>query len=464
MEKFILRDYQKAAVKAGLEIIKSKKNGLLVLPTASGKSLVIAEIVKKSGLKTIVLQPSVEILKQNLEKLKAFGMKDIGIFSASMDEKTIGKVTVATIGSISKHAARFKSFGLIIVDEADLVNSKGGQYEDLITSLGIPVIGTTATPYRMKYYINSFGNKEPVVESRILTRTRPRIFSTINHITQIPDMFKMGYLSPLKYDIIGSYDSRKIKNNSTGQGYDDNSLLSYNKAQNIVSKIVETVKDSTANHILVFTQFREESESVIKELKKYNITCKEISGESKKKERDDILKEFRSGKICVVNVGVLVAGYDFPELDHIVIGKPTKSLRLFTQICGRGLRVAKGKKHCLLSDLCDNVKRFGEINSFVFEDPSGKGLWRLKSNKGYLTGVNLINGMDLEANRNKITKKDTATEKSGEILIPFGKYNGTKLHKLDLDYMIWCAENFDEENKWKSIFKNEIDRRRNGYK
>jgi len=456
--KFKLREYQKNAVAAGMEIIKTKKNGLLVLPTASGKSLVIAEIVKQSALKTIVLQPSVEILKQNLEKIKAFGMTDIGIFSASMDEKTIGETTIATIGSIIKHKDRFKRFKLIIVDEADLVNSKGGQYEDFITSLGVPVIGLTATPYRMRYYMNSFGNGEPVVESRILTRTRPRIFSTIKHITQIPEMFDMGYLCPLKYETENTYDSKKIKSNSTGQGYDEKSLLNYNNNQNIVSKIVDTVKKSTAKHILIFTQFREESELVINNLAALNIKCEEVSGVTKKKDRDNILTEFRHGSMCVVNVGVLTTGYDFPELDHIIIARPTKSLRLFTQMCGRGLRIAKGKEFCTLSDLCDNVKRFGKINSFVIEDISGgKELWRLKSDKGYLTGVNLISGKDLEQ-RSMTTNKDKKLAELGELLLPFGKYNGTMIKDLDKGYLEWAIKSFDA-GKWKTIFAKEIKRR-----
>ncbi len=456
--KFTLRDYQKKAVRAGLEIIRTKKNGLLVLPTASGKSLVIAEIVKQCGLKTVVLQPSVEIATQNLEKIKAFGMTDIGIFSASLNEKTIGKVTIATIGSIIKHKKRFGNFGLIIVDEADLVSSKGGQYEEFITSLGIPVIGLTASPYRMKSYMNSYGNGEPVVESRILTRTRPRIFSTIKHITQIPEMFDMGFLCPLKYDSETLYDSKKIRSNSTGQGYNESSLIAYNKDQNIIQQIVNTVKNSQAKHILIFTQFKAESEQVIKKLSKLNIICKEISGVTKKKERSNILKEFRTGNICVVNVGTLVAGYDFPELDHIIIAKPTKSLRLFLQMCGRGLRIAPGKEYCTLSDLCDNVKRFGEINTFVIEDVSdGKELWRLKSNKGYLTGVNLISGKDLEQ-RLMTTRKEKKLAQTGGLLIPFGKYNGTKISDLDENYLKWCCKNFDK-GKWKSIFQKELMRR-----
>jgi len=454
-----LRQYQKEAVDAGLDIIATKKNGVLVQPTASGKSLVIASIVKKSGLKTIILQPTKEILEQNLEKIKAFGIMDIGIFSASMGEKTIGDVTIATIGSIIRHKDRFREFELIIVDECDLVNSKGGQYEEFINSLKVPVIGLTATPYRMRYYMNSFGNGEPVVESRFLTRTRPRIFSTIKYITQIPEMFDNGYLCPIEYETDGNYDSKKIKSNSTGQGYDEDSLLSYNQGQDIVSKAVRAVTASTTKYKLVFTHFREESQEVIERLSMLNIRCEEISGKTPRKDREKILEEFRQGKTCVVNVGVLVAGYDFPELDHIIFARPTKSLRLYSQICGRGLRIAPGKEHCIITDLCDNVKRFGKINSFVIEDCSdNRGLWRLKSDKGYLTGVNLISGQDLEGKRKSSTKKEKKAAASGDLLIPFGKYSGARLSDLEQGYMAWCVKTFDP-GKWKNIFKAEIERR-----
>jgi len=458
-----LRGYQKKAVKAGLKIIETKKNGLLVLAAGSGKSLVIADIIKKSRLKTVVLQPKVEILRQNLAKIQAFGVTDIGIFSASMNEKTIGAVTFATIGSVVKHKDKFAKFDLIIVDESHNINSKGGQYEEFITSIGKPVIGLTATPWRMRYY-SKRNSSETIVESRFLTRTRPRIFSTIAHITQVKKMFDMGYLCPVKYLTSAGYDSTQIKSNSTGQGFNDESLQEYNKTQNIVLKIVDTIKKSPAKHILIFTQFRSESKRVMSELLKIDISCAEISGETKKKDRSKLISEFETGKIkCIVNVGVFKEGYDFPALDHIILGKPTKSLSLFYQMCGRGTRVFKGKKYCIITDLCDNVGRFGEINTFTIEDASdGRGMWRLKSNKGYQTGVDLNTGKDLETNQKKTTKKDKKEAVSGELLITFGKHRGIKLSELDENYMGWCIDNFDEGNKWKGFFKAEISRRNAG--
>ena len=452
---FKLREYQKEATTAGVELLQKKKNGILVLPTGTGKSLVLSEIVRVTNKKTIVLQPTKEILEQNVSKIKAFGVKNIGIFSASMNEKTIGKITFATIGTIIKHKEKFIHFAQIIVDECHLVNSKGGQYENFITSLGLPVIGLTATPFRMRYYRNSFGNDENVVESRFLTRTRPRIFSTISHITQIPDMFEKGYLCPVKVQAENRYDSKKIISNSTGQGYDESSLSRYNERQGIVEKIINDVSNSDSKHILIFTHFREESERVIEGLAAIGIHCEEVSGKSKKKDRNRILSEFKQGIIrCVVNVGVLTVGFDFPELDCIIIGRPMKSLALFYQISGRGLRPAPGKKHCNIIDLCDNIKRFGEINSFQIEDISGNGLWRLRSNKGYLTGINLLTGKDIEK-RQMATAREKKAAKTGTLIIPFGKHKGTKISDLDQGYMEWAVKNFDS-GKWKAIFKKEL--------
>jgi DNA repair protein RadD len=93
-----LRDYQVDAVESAM----GSSNGILVLPTGSGKSHVIAGIADRIEGKVIVLQPTKEILESNLDKIKHTGIESVGVFSASMNEKTLGKVTYATIGSIIK--------------------------------------------------------------------------------------------------------------------------------------------------------------------------------------------------------------------------------------------------------------------------------------------------------------------------------------------------------------------------
>lgn len=115
----ILRDYQVAPVDIGITYFKQKKAypSIEVLPTAAGKSIIIAAICRGVGEKMLVLQPSKELLKQNYDKFINLG-GEASIFSASMGVKEIGEITYATIGSIKSIGAHFNSLGInkVIID------------------------------------------------------------------------------------------------------------------------------------------------------------------------------------------------------------------------------------------------------------------------------------------------------------------------------------------------------------
>lgn len=393
---YILRQYQKDAVAAGLACLKTGKRGILVLPTGSGKSLVIASIAEELGGRTIILQPTKEILEQNKDKMMSFGYRDIGIYSASFNKRQVKQITFATIGSVVRKKHLFEQFDRIIVDECHLVNSKKGMYENFINTLKLSVIGLTATPYRLKSYCDMWTG-ERVAESRILTRTRPRIFNKFAHITQAKDLFQQKYLCGIKYECHNDYNTEQIRSNSTMQGYDEKSLRTYNTKHQIPQKIIAAVATAKEKHILVFTQFCNETTQVLAGLKDLGITCAEVSAKTKKKERNCIIKNFKLGIIrCVTNVGVLTTGFDFPALDCIVIGRPTKSVSLYYQMTGRGVRVYPNKECCKMIDLCDNVNRFGKIENFEIYDSNGNEMWRLKSNMGNLTGVDITTKRNLE--------------------------------------------------------------------
>jgi DNA repair protein RadD len=108
---YTLRQYQAESVAAGAEFLLSerKRNGLIVLPTGSGKSLVIAGIAERLDGAVLVFQPSKEILEQNLEKFQAYGFSP-AVYSASMGRKGIGDITLATIGSVKNKAHLFQDF------------------------------------------------------------------------------------------------------------------------------------------------------------------------------------------------------------------------------------------------------------------------------------------------------------------------------------------------------------------
>ena len=147
-----LRDYQQKASDAAVSFFNNrakKTNAIMVLPTGSGKSLIIADIAARLDGHTLVFQPSKEILEQNFKKLCSYGILDCSIYSASFNSKEISRITFATIGSVKNHPELFTHFKNIIVDECHLVNPKEGMYKDFFDAVKCKVLGLTATPYRL---------------------------------------------------------------------------------------------------------------------------------------------------------------------------------------------------------------------------------------------------------------------------------------------------------------------------
>ncbi|MFH0981847.1 MAG: helicase-related protein [Planctomycetota bacterium] len=342
----------------------------------------------------------------------------------------------------------------ILVHNCHLVNSKGGMYEHFIGHLGVPALGLTATPYRLRHY-NHHETGEHVAESRILTRTRPRVFDRIAHVTQVAELLAGGWLAPCSYERDADYREGEVAVNSTGQGYDERALASYNEKLGITHKIAAAVRAAPARHVLVFCQFRAESERVLSLLKSFDVDAAIVDAETPKRIREAVLSGFRLGRIrAVVNVGVLTVGFDFPELDAIVLGRPTKSVALYYQMIGRGIRPAAGKESCLVIDLCDNVRRFGRIETFeLIDQKPGRGLWRLRSDAGPLTGVDITTKVNVES-----VPLPPEAQANAELEITFGKHKGIKLGEVPLGYLRWAAENFGS-GAWRTAFRVEIERR-----
>ena len=384
-----LRDYQKAASDKAVAFFmdkKSEKNAIMVLPTGSGKSLVIADIASKLDGHTLVFQPSKEILEQNYKKLCSYDILDCSIYSASFNSKEINRITFATIGSVRSHPELFTHFKNIIVDEAHLVNPKEGMYKTFFETVKCKVLGLTATPYRLS------SNQEFGAMLKFITRTRPRIFSDVIYQVQISTLLDQGFLSKLNYYDLRptGWENSNLRVNTTGADYTDKSVVReyeridfYSFLVSIVQRLMNPIEGGKRKGILVFTRFLKEAERLT-----YSIPgCAIVSGETPKATREIILKHFKSGEIPVVaNVGVLTTGFDYPELDTIVMARPTMSLALYYQIVGRAIRPHKDKVCGWIVDLCGNVKRFGKVEELKLVEPK-KGLWQVESKGKQLTNV-----------------------------------------------------------------------------
>jgi DNA repair protein RadD len=183
----------------------------------------------------------------------------------------------------------------------------------------------------------------------------------------------MGFLAPVKYYRIKGFDSSKIRVNSTGMDYVDSSLKKYYADvhfDNSISDVVKRLVNAGRNHVLVFTKFVEDARILVRELGNHAAV---VSGDMPKDKRENVLNAFKSGAIkVIVNVGVLVLGFDFPALDTVVIGRPTRSLIFWYQTIGRCVRPFMNKEAWVI-DMCDNFSRFPAIDRlWLKKDSMGK--------------------------------------------------------------------------------------------
>ncbi len=382
--QFTLRTYQLEASDKSVKFLTSKsdKHGLLVLPTGSGKSLVIADIVQKLNAPCLVFQPSREILRQNFTKLMAYGFRP-AVYSASLGRKQISlAVTLATIGSVIRNVEEFESVKYVLIDECHLVNAATGMYAEFFQKLAaskLRILGLTATPYRLTSTMEG-----PIL--KFLTRTRPRVFSELVYYVQNGQLFTDGHLAKLEYFPIKGFDRSKLQANSTGADYTDKSVQLQFKQMGFAAKlqrIVERLLEIKRKGVLVFTRFLDESRAVVEAIPGAVM----VSAETPDAERDRILKEFKAGTIKVVcNVGVLTTGFDYPELDTVVLARPTMSLGLYYQMIGRAIRPHPSKVSAMIVDMVGLLEQFGKVEDLRIV-PGAKGMHYIASGGKQLTNV-----------------------------------------------------------------------------
>ena len=389
---FQLRPYQTESADKAVEFLTTPgdENGLLVLPTGSGKSLVIAEIVSRLPGPCLVFQPSREILLQNCEKFRSFGFSP-AIFSASVGKRQVGKITLATIGSVRTKPELFSHVRYVIIDEAHLLGVKpvgtkrhprDTMFMQFLKAMpGVRILGLTATPYRLSN--DGFGGSI----LKFLTRTRPRVFSQVVHVVQNGDLFKDGYLARLDYKQVKTgFRSDRLRLNSTGADYTDESVRNHFRELNFSDQIVRCVNrlhDLGRRGALVFTRFVEEAEYVARRVPGASI----VTAETPKCEREEIIAGFRAGQIPVVaNVGVLTIGFDYPALANVILARPTCSLALFYQMVGRCVRPHPSKESAFVIDMVGLVEKFGKVEDLVL-NPGEHGKWFVSSNGRPLTNV-----------------------------------------------------------------------------
>ncbi len=350
-----LRKYQQKAVEAAL----SNNRALLVLPTGTGKSHIIASIVEhyaKEGKKVLMLTHSKELVQQNADKLAHY--INVSIACASIGEPCFASETAvfASIQTANSRINDLPHFDCVIVDEAHRVDPRAKtQYKKVLTKIDPDnLVGLTATPYR-EDGILIYGHDEAVFGEHIA------------YEYTVEEALAEGYIMPLEVEPTAQdYTASCTRISRTGMSKKDLVAL-VNEQQELTRQIVQSAR--LGAHNLFFTVSLMHSALVKASLAKRNEDSVCISGETPSKERDTIIKEFKDGKIKnLINCEVLTTGFDAPCITDIYILRALQSHSLYMQILGRGSRPCEGKELFTLHDYGGNDRRLGDwryINEYI---------------------------------------------------------------------------------------------------
>ena len=339
-----LRPYQEEArTKVQQEWKEGRKRTLLVLPTGCGKTIVFSKIIEdrvKMGERVLVLAHRSELLEQASDKLMT--ATGLGTALEKAENTSIGSWFRVVVGSVQtmqreKRLSQFppNHFDTIVIDEAHHAISDG--YQRVLEHFGeANVLGVTATPDRgdmrnLGSYFDSLAYEYPLV-----------------------DAIKSGYLSkitaitiPLELDLSTvSQQGGDFKASEIGTALDP-------YLEQIADEMVKQCKDRKT---VVFLPLVKTSQKFREILNAKGFKAAEVNGESK--DRAEILEEFDKDKYNVLcNSMLLTEGWDCPTVDCVVVLRPTKVRALYSQMVGRGTRLAPGKENLLLLDFLWHTER-----------------------------------------------------------------------------------------------------------
>jgi DNA repair protein RadD len=360
-----LRPYQRAAIDGLYNYWSDKKgdNPIIVAPTGSGKSLIIAHLIKDAmsypGTRVLILTHVKELLEQNASELIAlYSEADVGFYSASLKKKVLRKpITFAGIQSIHKKAYQMvPAPDLVIVDEAHLIpKTDSTRYNKFLSDLrvcnpGVKVVGLTATPYRL--------------DSGWLHEGDNAIFDGIAYDIPVADLMEQGFLAP----VISKSGVKTIDLSNVGKRGGEYIESELAKAASDPELVTETVAEivrygAERKAWLVFACGVNHAELLRAEFQTHGIEADVVTGADGMSARGEKIERFRrGGSKCLINVNVLTTGFNVPHVDLVAIVRATESTGLYIQIVGRGTRIAPGKDNCLVLDYGDNVMRHGFID------------------------------------------------------------------------------------------------------
>jgi superfamily II DNA or RNA helicase len=342
-----LRDYQESAVQAVRDSFRSgHKNTLLVSPTGSGKTVIFSYIaagMARNNKRILIVAHRRELLKQISNALKKVGVAH-AVMAGGYRGVPTANVVVASVFTLVKRIKGMQPFDLIIGDEAHHFTPDSSWGKVVIGFPGARVLGVTATPERLDGKGLGQMFEDMVMGPTVAELTAQGFLShAIVYAPSAPDLNGVGTR-------MGDYVQKQLEEAMVKTVITGSAVKHYGKY-------------APGKKAIAFCVSVRHAKDVAAEFREAGFTASHIDGGMKEEERDGVLKAFEEGRVQVLTSCDLVSeGFDLPAVEVAILLRPTKSLGLYLQQCGRAIRPHPDKEKTIILDHAGNTARHGFID------------------------------------------------------------------------------------------------------
>jgi superfamily II DNA or RNA helicase len=176
------------------------------------------------------------------------------------------------------------------------------------------------------------------------------LFDELVQVATVAELVAQGYLVPIRYYAPFTPDLSGVK--ITAGDYNEKQLNMVMMQGQITAGIVDNwQKYGEDRQTICFTATVAHSVALCDAFKAAGITAEHIDGKSTVEERADVLARYRRNEVKVLcNCAVFTEGVDIPQISCVIMARPTKSLSMYLQCVGRGMRISAGKTDMILLD------------------------------------------------------------------------------------------------------------------
>ncbi len=341
-----LRPRQKTFVERSLAALATRGNTLGIAPTGAGKTIMLSavtgEVIGDSAAKACVLAHRDELTDQNRGK---FARVNPGLTTSVVNASAkswAGQVTFAMVPTLarSSNLADMPRLDLLVIDEAH--HAVADSYRRIIDHVrnanpDARIFGVTATPNR--------GDKKGLRE----------VFDNVADQVRLGELIASGHLVPPRTFVIDVGVQDKLRSvRKTLSDFDMAEVAAIMDRAPVTDEVIRHWKEkaqaagaaNTWRQTVIFCSTVAHAEHVADAFRASGVSAALIHGDLPSEDRREILAAYAAGTIrVIVNVAVLIEGWDHPPTSCVVLLRPSSYKSTMIQMVGRGLRIIDPEEH-----------------------------------------------------------------------------------------------------------------------